>query len=339
MREIDISNLKRYASGRYKGKIDWSNNVGEKLSFIYHDIKGEVEIIDYVKGIPQGTITVKYKDNVLPMKTNTLTKCSIGNLIKEFNYDYIYEIGDILETKHNTTLKILKQIEIFHTKYYERGYTVECLKCNHIYDTRELYIASCPTCSDRVSYPEKFVHSILRQLNVNFEIEKKFKWSNLKRYDIYIPDKDTIIEVHGAIHYIQSSLWTNRNKDTTKEENLQIRQKNDNKKRKLAILNNVSNYIIINARESNMNYIKQSVLSSDLNEYYNLSNINWLQCHEYACKSLVKQASDLWNENKSKEEISNILNLNVLTIYSYLKLGSELGYCVYNKQLNRKNRK
>lgn len=287
MRELDISNLKRYTSGRYKGKIDWSNNIGEMIPFIYHDKKGKIEIIDYVKGIPQGTITVKYKDNILLMKTNALTKCSIGNLIKKFNYDYIYEIGDILKTKHNTKLEILNQIKLFHTKYFERGYTVKCLDCNHIYDIREVHITSCPMCSNRVSYPEKFIHNLLDQLNIFYEVEKKFEWSGWKRYDIYIPSIDTIVEIHGLIHYEPSILCANRNRDNTKEENLQIRQENDMKKYKLAIKNNISKYIVIDARESNTDYIKLSTLRTELATLYNLSNINWIQCHEFAVKSTL----------------------------------------------------
>lgn len=336
MRELDISNLKRYTSGRYKGKIDWSNNIGEIIPFIYHDKKGKIEIIDYVKGIPQGTITVKYKDNILLMKTNTLTKCSIGNLIKKFNYDYIHEIGDILETKHNTKLEILSQIKLFHTKCFERGYTVKCLDCNHIYDIREVHITSCPMCSDRVSYPEKFIHSLLDQLNIFYEVEKVFDWSGLKRYDVYIPNINTIIEIHGLTHYEPSSLIINgnQNRNIGKSENLKLIQQNDIYKNELAIKNNISKYIVIDARKSDNDYIKLSILNSELTKLYDLSNIDWLQCHEFAVKSIVKQVADLWNENKTKEKISNILNIPLSSIAPYLRIGDELGYCVYDKHYN-----
>ena len=328
MREIDTSKLIRYSSGKYRGKIDWINNIGAMLPFIYNDQKGEVEIVDYVKAIPMGTITVKYKDNILPMKTNTLTKGAIGNLINYYNYDYKYQVGDTLETKYNTKLTILNQIKLYHTKIYERGYTVKCLDCNHIYDIRETHITSCPMCSDRVSYPEKFIHNLLNQLNVTYEVEKKFDWAGWKRYDIYIPNINTIIEVHGLIHYVNMY-----------KEDLKLRQQNDIYKYKLAIKNNISKYIVIDARESNINYIKLSVLDSELNNLYDLSQINWLQCHEYATKSIIKQVSDLWNENKTKEEISNLLNIPLSSVAPHLRTADELGYCIYDKYTNYINGK
>lgn len=334
MRKIDSSNLKRYTSGKYRGKIDWESNIGVKLPFIYNDQKGEVEIINYIKAIPQGTITVKYKDNIMSMKTNNLMKCSIGNLIEEFNYDYIYNIGDILETKHNTKVKILNQIKLFHTKCDERGYIVQCLDCSHKYNVREVHISSCHMCSDRVSYPEKFIHNTLLQLNVTFEVEKKFDWAGWKRYDIYIPKTNTIIEVHGLIHYKPSYFCVTSDKDTTNEENLQLRQENDIVKYELAIENNISQYIVIDAKESNIDYMKQSVLSSELYKNYDLSNIDWLQCHEYSVKIIVKHVSNLWNENKTIEEISSILNIPISSVAPYLRIGNELGYCIYDKHIN-----
>ena len=308
MREIDLSNLKRYTSGKYTGKIDWGSNIGEKIPFVYNDQKGEIEIVDYIKSIPQGTITVKYGDIILPMKTNNLMKCGISNLIKRYNYDYLYDIGKILETKYNTKLIILNQIKLLHTNYYERGYTVKCLSCNHEYNIREVHISSCPMCSDRVSYPEKFIHNLLIQIDVRFEVEKVFDWSGLKRYDIYIPNINTIVEVHGGIHYEESYYKMTSNKKFNNAENLRLRKQNDKKKYKLALKNNISNYIIIDARKSDMNYIKKFVLSSDLNKIYNLSNISWLQCHEYACKTIVKQISMSWNNNMTLDDISNKSN-------------------------------
>ena len=274
MREIDTNNLIRYQTGKYKGKIDWSNNIGSKLPFKYNNQKGEIEIIDYVKGIPQGLATVKYKDNIQQMKTNNLLKCSISNLIGRFNYDYLYNTDDILNTKHNSTIKILKQIELLHTNYPERGYTVKCLDCGHVYDIREVYVASCPNCSDRVSYPEKFVINLFKQLGESIELQKRFDWADLKRYDIYVPIHNMIIEVNGLLHYEPVYLpHTNKNYDKYKE--LAKVQLNDKEKYELALENNIINYIVIDARESNMGYIKNSILTnSDLQNFYNFIKRN-----------------------------------------------------------------
>lgn len=215
---------------------------------------------------------------------------------------------------------VLDQIQLFHTKYYERGYSVQCLDCNHTYDVREIHISSCPLCSDRVSYPEKFVFCCLRQLNINFTTEKKFKWSGWKRYDIFIPKLNAIIEIHGLQHYT----------DVKKNEN-------DMLKIKLAHDNNIKHYIVLDAKESKHEYIQDSILKSDISNLYDLSNIDWIQCHEYACNSLVKTISNMWNENKSLNEITEELNISVSTAREYIKQGSDLGYCVYDKKLNYTN--
>ena len=42
---------------------------------------------------------------------------------------------------------------------------------------------------------------ILYFLNVDYKHNTSFKWSNKKRYDFYIPNKKTIIEIHGKQHF------------------------------------------------------------------------------------------------------------------------------------------
>lgn len=72
---------------------------------------------------------------------------------------------------------------------------------------------SCSYCGDGLSYPEKFMFNILKQLNVDFETEKKFKWCKYKfknkmrqgRYDFYIPSMNLIIEMDGGWHYKDNS--------------------------------------------------------------------------------------------------------------------------------------
>jgi len=62
------------------------------------------------------------------------------------------------------------------------------------------------------SYPERVITSLLKILDVDFAREQTFPWStnvkddagniSSKRYDFFIPSLSTIIEVHGAQHYI-----------------------------------------------------------------------------------------------------------------------------------------
>jgi hypothetical protein len=79
-----------------------------------------------------------------------------------------------------------------------------------------------------------------------------------------------------------------------------------------------------------MEFIKNNILNSKLNELFDLSKVDWLKCHEFACKTLVKVASELWNEGKSAKEISEKLKLSKTTVIKYLKQGVVLQWCYYN---------
>ncbi|MGW6611834.1 NUMOD1 domain-containing DNA-binding protein, partial [Peribacillus butanolivorans] len=56
----------------------------------------------------------------------------------------------------------------------------------------------------------------------------------------------------------------------------------------------------------------------------------------FACKSFVVKASELWNEENSVKEISEILKISISTITKYLKQGKVLGLCDYDPTENNK---
>ena len=79
------------------------------------------------------------------------------------------------------------------------------------------------------------------------------------------------------------------------------------------------------------------MLNSRLNEIFDLSNIDWLQCEEYALKNIVKEVCDYWHEHKeiNGEDITttllmHIFKLSTNTIRKYLKKGTKIGWCNYN---------
>jgi hypothetical protein len=188
---------------------------------------------------------------------------------------------------------------------------------------------NCSSCSDGISYPEKIMISMLDQLKIKFEKEKIFNWSikeNNKyiRYDFYLPHLNLIIEMNGIQHYKES--FKNLGGRSFEEE-----KENDDYKKRLAIDNGVNRYIIIDCKESKINYIKNNIIKSDLSFEFDLSKINWLQCHEFSCRTLVKTACDLWkNELKNTKWISEKLNISRNTVVKYLKQGSVLNWCDYD---------
>lgn len=192
------------------------------------------------------------------------------------------------------------------------------------------YGLSCSKCSDGISYPEKFVFNLLEQLEIEFESQKIFNWSNGKRYDFYIKN-NIILETHGSQHYAKG--FSELGGRILEEE-----QENDRLKEKMAKENDIEDYFTIECIRSEYEYIKNKILVSSLSKVFDLGNIDWLKCHEYACGSLVKIASDLWNQGNKVLNICEKMKVKSgTTIRKYLKQGTELGWCEYNPKEIIKN--
>lgn len=208
-----------------------------------------------------------------------------------------------------------------------RKITVKCPDCGreksvkitHIYTYKTIFC----TCGDGKSYPEKFVMNVLEQLNINFETEYSPSWIKPKRYDFYIPKFNMIIEAHGGQHYDGS--FKRIGGRTLEEE-----QQNDKYKREMALVNGIKHYIELDCRESSLDYIKNSILNSKLNKLFDLSNINWTSCAEFANKNIVKEVCDYWNnkgEDETTRDLAKEFKVDPVTIRSYLKKGTKLGWC------------
>lgn len=186
-------------------------------------------------------------------------------------------------------------------------------------------------CGDGFSYPEKFMYSVLKQLGVEFKTQLSkttFEWCNNYKYDFYIPSINTIIEVNGEQHYKDTKRKGSRVRTLSQE------QENDKLKQKLALLNAINNYIVIDCRRSNMEFIQQNILNSKLSELINLSNVNYLKADEYATTSnKIKDVCNYWNNKQEFEtttDLVEIFNVHRRTIIRYLKQGAKHGWCTYN---------
>lgn len=135
------------------------------------------------------------------------------------------------------------------------------------------------------SFPERVTKALLNQLNIKYDYEKVFLWSEgdpthsykgRKRYDFYIPSTNTIIEVHGAQHY-------NKGFEALGGRTLQEEQKNDKQKYDLAVKNGISNYIIIDAHSSKLDYLYDSFTNNkEFNDLFNISKLDWKQIRQDA---------------------------------------------------------
>ena len=211
---------------------------------------------------------------------------------------------------------------------------IKCLDCGHIKSvTVSDFIRNnyhCDVCSDKLPYNEKFITCLLRQLlDDDFIIQlskMNFNWCDKYRYDNYINKIDCVLETHGRQHYEEhkSNCWGT----------LEEIQENDFDKEWLARSNNIENYIILDCRESTMEWIKNSVMASKLPNLlgFKESNIDWLKCHEYGCSSLVKEVCNLWMSGIF-DNVTKIMKETKLcrpTVLKYLKQGVKLGWCDYD---------
>lgn len=188
---------------------------------------------------------------------------------------------------------------------------------------------NCCCCSDGISYPERFVYNLLKQLDVNFLRDTTLSWSGMKRYDFYIEDKSLIIETHGMQHYSEYAQFNNRNIVSEKE--------NDKIKREIAITNGIANYIELDCRYSKFDYIKKSVINSNLSTIYDLSSVDWNALKIDNMKSNVIKACELYNSGiKSTPQIARLLNLDLSTVIDYLKRCADASLCDYTTDRHKK---
>lgn len=213
-----------------------------------------------------------------------------------------------------------------------------CLDCKSIIKNKRIsdfYRKGffCPTCDDGIKYPEKFLLNLLNALKIEYIKEKVFEWSENKRYDFFIENTSTIIEVHGIQHYKETNF------SQVGARNLEQEQENDNLKRKLA-LNNVENYIVINASVANKESLELEIRNSILSKMYDLDKIDFDEIDKLSQTKVFITANSLWNEGYTVSEILKITRISNPTLLKYLKKGNEIGLSDYSKEnsINRHKR-
>lgn len=182
-------------------------------------------------------------------------------------------------------------------------------------------------CSSGSSFGERIVRCFLDELNIEYITEYTPKWFGfgLRRYDFYLPKSNTIIEVHGRQHYEEgkNSKWITFEKQ----------KENDMFKFDMSVINGVDNYIIIDARKSDVSHIKNSILSSKLSDIIDaeLNSVEWKDIILKTGNNLIREVCEYYNKtNKSPMEISKIFNIGKSTAINYLKFGNETGLCEYD---------
>lgn len=206
-----------------------------------------------------------------------------------------------------------------------------CKRINYKQQIQDLYRRKkvhC-ICNDGFSYPNKFINCLFEQLyNSNqiiyMEREKRFDWSQNRIYDMYAitsSGERVLCENQGNFHY-------NPKRISERARTLEEEQENDVLKKELAIKNNIMYYVQLDCRKSDMNWIKQSIINSKLNDIFDLSVIDFGQCEKFALGNLLFDVCNYKNNNETTiKELSNIFNISIDSVKKYIKSGKELGLC------------
>lgn len=212
-----------------------------------------------------------------------------------------------------------------YTQHSSKRTDWKCPDCGNIIRNKSFheisgYGLSCPKCADGRSYPNKFAFNLLAQLNIEFKHEYSFY---NYRMDFYfeLNGKKYDLELDGGLGHKYGNSIVKISPEETK--------KLDSIREEFFKKHGIST-IRVDCGVSDLEYIKNSILNSELSNLFNLSTIDWFKCHKYACKSLVKEVCDLWNNGiKRTKDIAKILKMSVGTTIRYLKRGAELGWCDY----------
>jgi hypothetical protein len=91
-----------------------------------------------------------------------------------------------------------------------------------------------------------------------------------------------------------------------------------------------NHYIIIDARKSELSYMKNNILHSNLIKFFDFSQVDWNECFKLSQNSLVVNVVNLWNKGYRTPDICSQLHLSTVTVDSYLHIGNELNLCKYS---------
>ena len=210
------------------------------------------------------------------------------------------------------------------------------IKTKKIQDLYKNHSLGC-SCSDHVSFAEKFMIQLFKQLNINivWQANKSyFSWiSDLISYDFYLPDYNCIVETHGDQHYHRQGNM----RRTLIEE-----QSNDKYKENLATNNHIENYVVIDCKDVSYTQMMNNVLNSNLFNIINveLSQINWNDCLIKASKNIIKEVCVFFTENPdmTTTEIGKIFKRERHTILYYLKFGTKFNWCTYDVENEKRKR-
>lgn len=293
--------------------------------------KGKYEVVgEYVDA--QTPIEIKHRScgTIFPRKPNKITakgrncKCPIC-------YGYKFGTPQIgindLWTTHPEFAKLLKNPEdgFRYSKGCNDKTNFICPHCNGVVNKPVYEVVSrgylpCPFCSSGKSYPNRFMANLLRNLDIDFIPEYKIS-SHSYQFDFYfiINSQEYIVEMDGALgHGVKK--WGGE-KDVEGLERDLI-------KNKICLDNNIQIIRIdCNYDNNRFEYIKDSILNSDLNLLFDFTSIDFNFIDKLSTTSLIIDIANYWNSGvDSYDELIRLTGLSHDTIRRYMKSACDNNY-------------
>ncbi len=302
-----------------------------------HDTQNDVLITECTRR--RGTKAYRYRCNV----------CQYEDFVKE------YEIGasGICHVCHNKKTvpgrNTIEKTDPWMVPFFDNE---DYLKYRHGANIREYFICpqckykktkqmtihtlystksvSCPRCSDGISYPNKYMWSVLEQLkNQNkielFEREWNADWLGKRRFDFMVSGKTGMffIEMDGGLGHGRNIIASN---GLTADETLKI----DAEKDKLAEDHGLS-VVRVDAVKSEKTYLKHSIKSA-LGHRLDLGDIKWAQAAKNATKSKIVEVCEYYRDHNEMlpKEVAEYFGISKSTALRYINQGEEWGLCKYN---------
>lgn len=326
---IDLSNIIIFDN-----KYQWDKSIGAKIPFTYNGMNGYFILKNYKKS----KLTIEYKGLTKIVSCNHfLRKDRSGGitdlfhriaLLKPYLIDYVEDKELFYSLSSGSRKKIWIKCPYCGYRDYLNA-RVFCKRVN-----------PCKVCGDGVSYPEKFISCMLKQLNIKYKKDIAFEWSDDRKYDFYFEfnNKKIIIETNGSQHYKKEFERIGEEARTLEKE-----IENDIYKEKIA-KKYIDYYIKLECSESNKTHIVNSIYNSDLYIIFKevFDKINFDECDYFAINnSIFRDVCNLWNSNDTitTTDISNELNLDIGTVIKYLKRGNEHGICNYSNEIGKERGK
>lgn len=164
----------------------------------------------------------------------------------------------------------------------------------------------CNICSNKLSYPERFITAYLELKNIKYKYQHKEKNLQKRIFDFYLYELDIYLECHGIQHYDENNIWYDHS----------VLQDTD--KRRWCEVNN-KQLVELDCRFSEFDYIKNKVNESVLPKIENSDIKRIVEKIKNNETDNVKEVIKLYEMYKSSYVVSEKLKINHKKVLMILK--------------------